>query len=132
MFRRAAAKHTGLVVAVTVLASCSSGGGPPAAPGGPGPAPTAPAPFDLSFPRSGHSERLDFPNAGSFGYRCRKHGSSGMAGGVMVSAGGLDSVVVSVGSGGNVFSPASVTIKPGGYVRWVNASSRSDHTVTST
>jgi hypothetical protein len=113
-----------------LLVSCGKDG-EPVSPGGGSTGSTPPAPFNFSFPQTGHSEQLAFPNAGVFGYHCRQHGGSGMTGGVTVNAVGLDSIVVSVGQGGNMFSPSAVTIKPGGTVRWVNVSSRSDHTVTS-
>lgn len=120
----------GLLVALSLaLASCGSKD-KPVSPGGGG-GPTPPAPFNFSFPRTGHSVQLAFPNAGVFGYRCTQHSGSGMTGGVTVNSSGLDSVVVGVGQGGLFFNPAAVTIKPGGNVRWVNVSTRSDHTVTS-
>ena len=119
-----------LVAIALALASCGSGGGP-AAPGGGGSVGVAPAPFFFAFPATGHSVTLAFPNPGVFGYHCNKHGTMGMTGGVTVDTTGLDSVVVGVGQGGNVYNPAAVTIKPGGTVRWVNVSTRTDHTVTS-
>ena len=119
-----------LVVIALALSSCGGSGGP-AAPGGGGSVGVPPAPFFFAFPATGHSVTLAFPNPGVFGYHCNKHGSMGMTGGVTVDTTGLDSVVVGVGSGGNVYNPASVAIKPGGTVRWVNVSTRTDHTVTS-
>ena len=122
--------RTFFAVTAFLLVSCSSGSNP-SAPGGGGTGSTAPAPFSLTFPRSGHSAQLLFPNAGTFGYHCQKHRANGMNGVVTVESGGLDSAVVSVGAGGLMYSPAAVQIRPGGTVRWVNASTRTDHTVTS-
>ena len=55
-----------------------------------------------------------------------------MNGIVNVSAtSGDDSILVHVGPGNAlVFSPATVTIKSGGKVRWVNDSPMTNHTVT--
>lgn len=120
-----------LLAAALALPSCGSSSNT-APPANSGPPPIAPAPFSLGFPQTGHSAQLTFPNAGTFGYHCAKHGSMGMNGLVTVSLGGADSALVSVGaSGNNVFSPGSVTIMPGGRVRWVNASTRTDHSVVS-
>ncbi|HUK64232.1 MAG TPA: hypothetical protein VLV15_12890, partial [Dongiaceae bacterium] len=70
-----------------------------------------------------------FANAGSYGYHCTIHGTV-MAGTVNVSAGSAnDSVLVTIGSGGNNYSPATVDVKPGGHVRWINVGVT--HTVTS-
>jgi plastocyanin len=70
-----------------------------------------------------------FATAGTFGYHCTIHGLA-MAGTVNVMAASTnDSVLVTVGSGGNNYSPASVDVKPGGHVRWINVGVT--HTVTS-
>jgi len=55
-----------------------------------------------------------------------------MEGTVVVDANsGADSAVVTVGAGdAPTFTPATVVIKPGGYVRWINASTLTNHTVT--
>ena len=66
-----------------------------------------------------------FSTAGSFGYRCRIHG--GMAGTINVTTGAADSAVVSIGN--NFFNPTPVSIKPGGYARWVSTTTTT-HTVT--
>ena len=124
-----------LVVAsiLATLASCSGGSSPTPTGGNPGGGtPTAPAPFRLTFPTAGRSVTVVFPNPGTFPYHCEAHQGDGMAGAVIVHASGVDSMVVSVGPGSNrTFNPSSVTIKPGGSVRWVNAGTRNDHTVTS-
>ena len=88
--------------------------------------------FNFTFPQTGTSHEFMFPDAGSWDYRCIPH-SPGMSGTVIVSPGSADSVLagpVQVGAGGNNFSPATVTIRPGGTVRWVNVSSATNHTVT--
>lgn len=106
----------GLAAAV-YLASCSSsgGGGTPTAPGG------GTVNFSFSFPSVGSSSLQVFATAGNYAYHCNAHQGVGMTGVVVVDAGSaVDSAVVNVGSGSsNVFVPSSVTIKPGGLVRWV-------------
>ena len=69
-----------------------------------------------------------FANSGDFGYHCVLHGTptSGMRGTVHVVAGAADSPSVAVGS--NFYNPATVSVKPGGYVKWV--ASGSTHSVT--
>ena len=115
-----------------VVAACSKstnptyggGGGTVSTGGGPS--------FDLHFPATGTSQLFTFTTAGSWDYHCTPHGNLGMTGTVRVdTASTNDSVVVSVGPGNTLtFSPSSVTIKPNGYVRWVNASTMTIHTVT--
>ena len=78
------------------------------------------------------SAQFTFATAGNVGYHCNAHRSMGMVGTVQVDAAGLDSQVVQIGPSGQFsFSPATAHIKPGGYVRWVNASALTNHTVTS-
>ena len=77
------------------------------------------------------SARLTFPSAGTFGYHCIPHESMGMRGTVQVDASGADSSLVRIAASGLTYSPATAHIKPGGTVRWVNASSSTTHTVTS-
>jgi len=60
-------------------------------------------------------------------YYCQFHAAVGMTGTVNVSGAGADSALVTVSS--NVFTPSSVTVKPGGTVRWVW--NGGFHTVTS-
>lgn len=80
----------------------------------------------------GQSAMFTFATAGTFGYHCIPHQSMGMTGTVQVDASGADSLVVQIGAGGGfAFSPSTAHIKPGGYVRWVNASTLTIHTVTS-
>jgi plastocyanin len=71
-----------------------------------------------------------FATAGTFGYHCAIH--SNMTGTVTVNASSVnDSMVVSIVGVSTGFSPASVTIKPTGHVRWVNNDGSITHTVTS-
>jgi len=72
-----------------------------------------------------------FANAGTFPYHCTLHAA--MTGNSVVVAAGAtaDSALVSIVSASSPgFNPSSVTIKPGGRVRWINAHSMT-HTVTS-
>lgn len=137
MSHRRAARFAVVVVALVGafwMASCSKSDSPTApGGGGGGGGSVAPAPFNLTFPAAGRSVALTFPNAGTFGYHCTPHQGNGMTGTVNVSAGGVDdSVVVNVGPGNTLtFNPATVSLKPGGYVRWVNQSTMTNHTVTS-
>ena len=95
---------------------------------------TSPGPsFSFTFPQTGTSHEFTFTDVGSWGYRCIPHGSSGMTGTVIVDPASTNDTVntgVHVGEGGNFFVPATVTIKPGGRVRWVNLSTATNHTVT--
>jgi plastocyanin len=121
-----------LALAVT-LASCGSKSSTSPAGGGSGP-PTGPT-FNLVFTAQGASQSFTFPDAGSWGYHRNPHGSIGMTGTVVVSAAGADSDTVAVGVNGSggaafVFTPSTVTIKPGGHVRWINRSTMVNHTVT--
>jgi len=70
-----------------------------------------------------------FATAETVGYHCNFHRSMGMVGTVRVAAGAADSVLVTASGATFTFTPATVTIKPGGYVRWSVASGT--HTVTS-
>jgi plastocyanin len=72
-----------------------------------------------------------FANAGTYPYHCTIHAA--MTGNqVVVDAGSaVDSAVVNIVSmTAPGFSPSSVTIKPGGRVRWINTHTTT-HTVTS-
>ena len=58
-----------------------------------------------------------FPTAGTVGYYAATFTKSmGMTGDVTVVAGAADSMVVT--ASGTSFSPATVSIRPGGYVHW--------------
>lgn len=112
-----------------LLAGCGGGGG--SGPTNPGGTPSDPV-FDLRFPATGASQSFTFTKDGTWTYVCTPHAGSGMEGTVVVNAGAAqDSALVTVGPSNTLtFSPASVTIKTGGTVRWVNASSMTNHTVT--
>ncbi len=85
--------------------------------------------FNFAFAMTGTSHTRVFTEEGSWNYGCTSH--AGMNGTVNVSASSTnDSALVQVGSGGNAYSPASVTIRTGGNVRWVNVSGLTNHTVT--
>lgn len=117
-----------LAVAAMVIAGCGGGSSKSTNPGGGGGGPT----FDLHFPSTGTSQQFTFATAGTWAYHCTPHQASGMTGSVVVDmSAGVDSAVVQVGPSNTLtFSPSSVSINPGGYVRWVNASSSGMHTVT--
>jgi hypothetical protein len=128
--RRSRAKFAILLVAVLGAAACSSGNSPTGYGGGGGGG-TPPKLLNLGPFGLNQSVQFTFPNAGAFGYHCTPHRAMGMTGSVTVDAGGVDSAMVQVGAGGLNFSPSTAHIKPGGYVRWVNVSSLTIHTVTS-
>ena len=82
--------------------------------------------FDSGVVGAGVSFAHTFPNAGSTPYFCQLHPTQ-MTGTVNVSAAAAaDSVVVAVANFS--FTPSTVSIKPGGYVRWTFSST---HTATS-
>jgi plastocyanin len=87
--------------------------------------------FNLGPFALGQSAVFTFANAGTFGYHCITHRALGMVGTVQVDTSGADSALVQVGASGYTFTPSTAHIKPGGHVRWVNASGMTDHTVTS-
>lgn len=117
-----------LSTALAVVLGCGGGSSKSTNPGGGASGPS----FDLHFPASGTSQRFDFADAGTWDYHCTPHGNQGMTGTVVVSAGApVDSAFVQVGPGNALtFSPSSVSIRPGGHVRWQNVSSMTNHTVT--
>jgi plastocyanin len=85
--------------------------------------------FNFTFAMTGTSHTRVFTEVGTWNYRCVSH--NGMNGTVTVDAGSAnDSALVQVGASGNTFSPAAVTIRTNGSVRWVNASGLPNHTVT--
>ena len=115
--------------AFVVIIGCGGGGGSnPTNPGGGGPT------FNLTFPATGASQSLVFNDAGSWVYHCTPHGTatSGMRGTVVVDAGSANDSALVTGGPSNTLTcdPTSVTIKPGGRVRWFNESSMTNHTVT--
>lgn len=121
------------VITIAIFLSSCGGGSSSTSPGtGGGGGGSGPS-FDLSFPATGASRSFTFATAGTWNYQCSPHGNCcGMTGSVVVNAGATeDSAVVTVGPGNSLsYSPATVTVKPGGTVRWVNASSATNHTVT--
>lgn len=117
------------LLAVLGLAACKTSS--PTAPHGGGGGGGAATQFNLGPFGVGQSAQLSFATAGAFGYHCIPHRSMGMTGTVQVDAGGSDSIVVQIGASGLTFTPTTAHIKPGGHVRWVNASSSTVHTVTS-
>ena len=121
-----------LLSALLGIAACSSSNSPTGYGGGGGGGGTPPGPLNLGPFALGQSIKFTFANAGSFGYHCIPHRASGMTGTVTVDAAGTDSAMVQVGAGtGFQFSPPTAHIKSGGYVRWVNVSGMTIHTVTS-
>lgn len=115
-----------LAIAALVIAGCGGGSSKSTSPGGGGPT------FDMHFPATGSSQQFTFTTAGTWAYHCTPHQGSGMTGTVVVDmSAGSDSALVQVGPSNTLtFSPSSVSIKPNGHVRWVNASSMTNHTVT--
>ena len=94
--------------------------------GGTGGPPTGP--LNSGNFSAGQSFVFTFTAAGSFNYQCTNH--SGMHGNITVDSNSPnDSLLVTAGAGGNVFSPVNGTVKPNGYVRWINAGGV--HNVTS-
>lgn len=87
--------------------------------------------FNLGPFAAGQSLSFTFTTAGTFPYHCVPHASMGMRGTVQVDAAGADSALVQIGASGYSFTPSTAHIKPGAAVRWVNASSLTNHTVTS-
>ena len=117
-----------VAVLVQLAAGCSSKGTS-------APAVTTSGPtWNFTFPANGVSHQLQFTDVGSWGYRCLTHGGAPyyMTGTVVVDGSSVvDSALVQVGAGsGFQFVPASVTIKPNGFVRWVNMTSATNHTAT--
>jgi plastocyanin len=110
------------------LSGCSksSSGSVPTAP-----SPPPPGKFDSGALPLGASYVVTFNNTGTVGYHCIPHQLQNMKGTVDVNSSGADSAVVQVGPGNSLtFSPSSVSVKPGKYVRWVNVSNMAIHTVT--
>ena len=118
---------------VAMLAgSCSSksSSAPSGNTGGPTLAFTFPAGGTPANPGTSHQSQ--FTAVGSWDYHCIPHQTRGMTGTVLVDPSSVvDSALVQVGGGsGFQFVPPSVTIKQNGFVRWVNVSSATNHTVT--
>lgn len=129
--RRAGAVLAASVAIALVVAACNSGYNPTAPSGGGGGGGGGGTSFNLGPFGIGQSAELVFANAGTFGYHCIPHRSMGMVGTVQVDQSGADSALVQIAASGFTFTPSTAHIKPGGYVRWVNASGLTNHTVTS-
>ena len=122
------ALFSALLAAAAVLGACSKDKGT-----NPINTPPPTDTFNANMSATGASFQHTFATASTgLCYHCTFHSTScgnGMSATVVVDAAAAqDSAVVNVGGGSNVFNPTSVTIKPGGYVRWVNAGG--SHTVT--
>ena len=92
---------------------------------------TSSAPLRLGPFGIGQSATFTFTEAGLYGYHCIPHRDMGMTGSVVVDAGGADSALVLIAVSGLTYSPATVHVRTGGIVRWINASASTVHTVTS-
>jgi plastocyanin len=136
-----------LVLVAAIGAGCSSSSNNSVVP-----QPVAGPNFSYGFPAAGNpppaapgtSNKRIFTEVGSWVYRCIPHGPAGMTGTVIVdTSAALDSAAVEVGAVGpnpgglnfacsfcDTIGSKTVTIKPGGYVRWYNVSSTLVHTVT--
>ena len=115
-----------LAVAGAVLAAGCSGDDGPVDP----PIVTGPT-FDFRFPAQGVSHEFQFDGSGDWDYNCRPHRSSGMVGTIHVRESSTnDSALVAVGEGGFFFVPDTVTVRPGGRIRWVNVSTVLNHTAS--
>lgn len=104
------------------MVGCSSKDDNPAGPMGGGPT------WSSGVLPTGGSYQRTFTEVGSWNYRCTIH--SGMTGVVNVDPGAAnpESVVVSIATPMR-FNLANVTVKTGGYVRWVNQDG-ANHTAT--
>jgi len=123
-----AAVTSALVASIIVLGCNSSSPMAPYGGGGGGTGGGASnTPFNSGSLSASGSFDHTFPTAGTVHYHCNFHVSMGMVGTVVVAAGGASSATVT--GSGTSFSPASVTIMPGGTVHWTIASGT--HTVTS-
>lgn len=111
----------GLIAALAGTYACTSKNNPsaPGSPGGGGGGANV-----LNLPMSGHggSQSFTFTAEGSFPYKCFIHSSVMTGDTVVVSRSSVaDSALVQVvGVSRPGFSPRTVTIKPGGSVRWIN------------
>jgi plastocyanin len=70
-----------------------------------------------------------FTAGGSFNYECTNH--LGMHGNITVDVNSpnTDSALVTAGGASNTFTPVNQTVRPNGYIRWINAGGV--HNVTS-
>ena len=106
-----------LVASLAILSGCSSKSSNPSAPnnGGTGS-------LNLSLPPGGGSATQTFATAGNVPYKCAVHPGIMFGDSVIVTASAAqESVVVTVvGVSTPGFTPSTVSIKPGGSVRWIN------------
>jgi plastocyanin len=119
------------LVLLLVIAACSKNNSPTNPYGGGGGGGTAGSQFNLGPFALNQSALFTFASAGTYPYHCITHANMGMRGSVQVDAAGADSATVQIAASGFTFTPATAHIKPGGHVRWVNASNLTNHTVTS-
>jgi len=112
-----------LVLIAAIALSCSKKSSPTQPGGGGG----ATEPFDSGVFSSGVFVHT-YNTAGTFGYHCTVHGIA-MSGSVTVATGMPDSNFVNIGQSGNSYSPSSISVKPGGYIKWTHVSGT--HSVTS-
>ena len=110
-----------VLLAVAVLLGCGKSSDSTAPPAVTGPT------WNFTFPQTGTSNQRFFTEVGTWDYRCTSH--AGMNGTITVGASGVDSQVVNL-IAGNQFSPPTVSLKTGGYIRWVNTSTTLNHTST--
>jgi plastocyanin len=118
------------LIALTLVASCGGGGG-----GGGGGITNPPPGKELASPVMGAGATFThrFFNAGTFPYHCEIHPSmNGVSVVVSAAAPAADTskTVSIIGMTSPFYSPATVTIRPGGKVVWTNNDAVS-HTVTS-
>jgi plastocyanin len=132
---RSSTRSTLLLIALASLlgaGACAKSSTNPYGTGGGGGGGSGGSLFNFGPFAAAQSAQFTFASAGTFGYHCNTHAAMGMVGSVQVDAAGADSQVVQIGPSGTLtFSPATAHIKPGAYVRWVNASALTNHTVTS-
>ena len=117
----------GILAMAWLAAGCSKSSSPTSPMGGGGGGGATNTPFNSGNLTAPASFDRTFPVAGTVGYHCIIHQSMGMVGTVVVSAAGPASATVT--ASGTSFSPASVTIMPGGTVHW--SITGGTHTVTS-
>jgi len=112
-----------LLLSAAIVLSCSKKSSPTAPAGGGGSVEN----FDSGVFASGVFVHT-YSTAGTFGYHCSVHGAV-MSGSVTVASGMPDSNFVNIGQTGNTYTPSSISVKPGGYIKWTHVSGT--HSVTS-
>ena len=117
-----------ITTGLAVLLACSKKGEPSQPYGGGGGGGTTTEPFDSGIFSSSSPVNVfvhTFNTPGDYAYHCRVHGTA-MSGTVHVAAALPDSTIVTISN--NSYSPPSVNVKTGGYVKWAN--NGSSHSVT--